>query len=246
MSAHESQSAQTALLEVTDLKAGYGQLTIIDGITFSITEGEIISIVGPNGAGKTTLMNTLGGLLEPQGGSIVCKGTEISGLSPDERIGVGLSLVPERRNLFRNMTVRENLILGTYQNRDADRETLLAEVYDIFPRLKERTDQKAGTLSGGEAQMLTVSRSIMTDPDILLLDEPTIGLAPKLIPDLFDAIKQINENGVSVVLVEQRVEDSLRIADYGYLLENGRLTLDGTPDELLANDEIITRYLGGE
>jgi branched-chain amino acid transport system ATP-binding protein len=246
VNAREADATRNQLLQVSDLRAGYGELTVINGVSFSISEGDIISIVGPNGAGKTTLMNTLGGLLEPQSGSITYKGSEIGSLSPDERISTGLSLVPERRHLFRNLTVRENLVLGTYQNREADRSELLAEVYDIFPRLEERTDQKAGTLSGGEAQMLTISRSIMTEPDLLLLDEPTIGLAPKLIPGLFDAIQQINDNGVSVVLVEQRVENSLEIADYGYLLENGHLTLEGKPSDLLGNDAIVKRYLGGD
>jgi len=235
-----------ALLTVSDLRAGYGKLTILRDLSFEMAAGDIVSIVGPNGAGKSTLMNVLGGLLDVQAGTIQYDGAEITDASADQRVSLGISLVPERRHLFRNMTVVENLLVGKYRNREGDRDRLLAELYDIFPRLEERTDQKAGTLSGGEAQMLTIGRSLMNEPDLLLLDEPTIGLAPSLIPDLFEAIRTINDRGVSVVLVEQRVEESLGVADYGYLIENGAFALRGPAPELLEDETVVERYLGQE
>jgi branched-chain amino acid transport system ATP-binding protein len=233
------------MLEVSNIHAGYGDLMILDDVSFSLQEGETVSIIGPNGAGKTTLMRTIIGELTPTAGEINFDGTEITEFSSDERVTRGLSLVPEERHLFRNMTVRENLVLGSYSARKGDRDERLERVYDLFPRLEERLGQSAGTLSGGEAQMLTLGRALMADPEVLLLDEPSIGLAPKLIPELFGKIEEINDEGVSIVIVEQRVKQALDVADRGYLLEDGRTTVSGPAGELLDNEDVVEKYLGG-
>lgn len=233
------------VLKVDDIHAGYGDLQILTDVNFDLHAGEIVSIIGPNGAGKTTLMRTVLGELTPTQGSIIFNGKEISDLSTTERVIRGLSLVAEERHLFKNMTVKENLILGSYTARGDERADRLRLVYDLFPRLEERQSQKAGTLSGGESQMLTIGRALMADPQVLLLDEPTVGLAPKLIPELFGKIADINEEGVSVVLVEQRVGKALELADRGYLLEDGGTTVHGDANELLNDDQIIEKYLGG-
>lgn len=233
------------ILEISNIHAGYGDLKILDNVSVSLEEGETVSIIGPNGAGKTTLMRTIIGELTPTAGTIHFNGTDITGMTSDERVTRGLSLVPEERHLFRNMTVRENLVLGSYTARDGDREARLQRVYDLFPRLEERLGQAAGTLSGGEAQMLTLGRALMADPRVLLLDEPSIGLAPKLIPELFEKIEEINDDGVSIMLVEQRVEQALEVADRGYLLEDGRTTVTGAAGELLEDEDVVQKYLGG-
>ncbi|WP_436936542.1 ABC transporter ATP-binding protein [Halovenus marina] len=235
----------TELLRCSDLEAGYGEIKVIKNLSIALNSGEILSIIGPNGAGKTTLMNTIIGVLTPSAGTIEFNGTEITSQSPSDRVSMGLTLVPEERHLFRDMSVRENLLLGAYTKRDGKRDERLKRVYNLFPRLDERQEQDAGTLSGGEAQMLTIGRSLMSDPDVLLLDEPSLGLAPKLIPEVFDQIMEINNEGVSVILVEQRAKDALKIADRGSLLENGEITLKGSADRLLNDDAVIEKYLGG-
>ena len=233
------------MLDVSGIHAGYGDLMILSDVSFELDQGETVSIIGPNGAGKTTLMRTIIGELLPTQGEIRFDGDDITHLATDERVSRGLSLVPEERHLFRTMTVRENLILGSYSVRGDDRDQRLRRVYELFPRLEERTGQRAGTLSGGEAQMLTIGRALMAAPRVLLLDEPSIGLAPKLIPELFEKIEEINAEGVSIALVEQRVEQALEVADRGYLLEDGQTTVTGPADELLADRTVIEKYLGG-
>lgn len=233
------------MLDVADIDAGYGDLHVLDGVSFDVNEGEIVSIIGPNGAGKTTIMRTIMGELTPTQGTISLRGDPITSLTTDDRVSRGLVLVPEERHLFREMSVRENLVLGSYRARGDGREERFQRVYDLFPRLEERTKQHAGTLSGGEAQMLTIGRALMADPDVLLLDEPSIGLAPKLIPELFDKIEEINAEDVTILVVEQRVERALEIADRGYLIEDGRITNSGEAGELLNDNQIIEQYLGG-
>jgi len=233
------------MLDVDGVTAGYGETDVIRDISFAVEEGEITALVGPNGAGKTTLMQTLAGVLDPMEGRIVFAGSTVTPRSAYERVGEGLVLVSEDRNLFRDMTVRENLVLGSYTRRGGDRDRRLDEVLELFPRLADRREQLAGTLSGGEAQMLAIGRGLMADPDLLLLDEPSLGLAPKLIPDLFERVERINERGVAVVLVEQRVEEALELADTGHLLESGELRRSGSAEELLADETMIDEYLGG-
>lgn len=232
-------------LEVSAIDAGYGDLQILDDVSFDLDEGETVSIIGPNGAGKTTLMQVVIGELIPSSGSVKLEETEITRMSTDERISLGLSLVPEERHLFRNMSVAENLRLGSYTARGNDYDERLQRVFDLFPRLAERKSQRAGTLSGGEAQMLTIGRALMADPRLLLLDEPSLGLAPKLIPELFGKIEDINDEGVSIVLVEQRVRRALEVADRGYLLEDGRISVSGEASELMTDPNVIEMYMGG-
>lgn len=232
------------VLRVSDVDAGYGQASVLEGVSLELEEGEILSIIGPNGAGKTTLMRVLMGMLEPTDGMVHLLGEEVTGEPPHARASRGLSLVPEGRKLFRDLSVRENLVMGAYARR-ARRDERLQRVYDLFPRLSERRSQSAGTLSGGEAQMLAIGRSLMADPTVLLLDEPSMGLAPKLIPELFGTIEAINEGGVSLLLVEQRAKEAIELAHRGCLLENGTITHRGAGTELLENEDVIEKYLGG-
>lgn len=233
------------MLSVSDIDAGYGDLQILDAVSFDLDEGETVSIIGPNGAGKTTLMRVIIGELTPTSGSVTLEGTDITEHSTDERISLGLSLVPEERHLFRKMSVEENLRLGSYTARGSGYKQRLELVFELFPRLAERTEQRAGTLSGGEAQMLTIGRALMSDPRLLLLDEPSLGLAPKLIPELFGKIAEINAGGVAIVLVEQRVRRALDVADRGYLLEDGQISASGPASDLLNDDNVIQMYMGG-
>lgn len=232
-------------LSVEELSAGYGEIQILHGVTLALEEEEIVSVIGPNGAGKTTLMKSIAGLLDPTDGTVEYNGTSITDLDTEDRIRSGLALVPEERNLFRTMTVRENLVLGSYASRK-NKKDRLERVYETFPKLERRSNQKAGTLSGGEAQMLSIGRSLMTDPEVLLLDEPSLGLAPKLIPELFETIQKINDEGVAILLVEQEMKRALEISDRGYLLENGRIEISDMASELIDDPEIISKYLGGE
>jgi branched-chain amino acid transport system ATP-binding protein len=229
------------------LTAGYGSITVLREVSLSVDDGEILSVVGPNGAGKTTLMRTLAGLIVPTQGTIRLRGEDVTGTDADERVAHGVALVSEGRNLFREMTVRENLLLGAYaarEDRDA-RDDRLEEVLGLFPRLEERRSQAAGTLSGGEAQMLAIGRGLMADPSVLLLDEPSMGLAPKLVPEVFDRIREINAGGVAVVLVEQRADEALELADTACLLENGEVHQRGPAATLREDEELVRKYLGG-
>jgi len=231
-------------LRIDSLTAGYGRITVLRDVSLTVETGEIVSVVGPNGAGKTTLMRAVMGLTEIDAGSISLDGEDITDSSTSTRVERGLVIVSEDRNLFRSMTVRENLLMGSYLNRE-ERERNLSDVLDLFPRLGEREEQRAGTLSGGEAQMLAIARALMADPEVLLLDEPSLGLAPNIIPEVFDSIDRINDDGVSVVLVEQRAEDALKLADTGCLIENGRIDTRGPAEELRSDSAFADKYLGG-
>ncbi|MWV41760.1 ABC transporter ATP-binding protein [Natrialba sp. INN-245] len=241
----EKHTSERNVLEANGISAGYGEAQVLRDLSFELQEGEILSIVGPNGAGKTTLMRVLMGLITPTDGSVRLYGDQITGIPAHERLGHGLALVSEERNLFREMSVKENLVMGSYAERGKDRDERIERVFELFPRLEERQDQHAGTLSGGEAQMLAIGRSLMTDIRILMLDEPSLGLAPKLVPELFDKIREINDDGISIVLVEQRAQEALQLADSGCLLENGAIVHRGAAAEMLDDEDVIEKYLGG-
>ena len=234
------------MLQVSDLKVNYGMIEAIKGISFHVDDGEIVTLIGANGAGKTTTMHAISGLLKPASGSISMDGTDLTRTAPHKIVSMGLAQVPEGRRVFAQQTVEENLDLGAYFRKD--RENIkddLDYVYDLFPRLKERHTQLAGTLCGGEQQMLAMGRALMARPKILLMDEPSMGLSPLLVSEIFHIIEEINRKGTTILLVEQNAKRALAIADRAYVLETGRITLDGTGEEL-ANDERVQRaYLGG-
>jgi branched-chain amino acid transport system ATP-binding protein len=233
------------LLDVVDLQVRYGAITAIKGISFHVQEREIVALLGANGAGKTTTQKTVSGMLRPAAGSITFAGQRIDGIPPHELINLGICHVPEGRHVFPRMTVQENLVMGAFRFRTPDSD-LLAHVLDLFPRLKERFTQQAGTLSGGEQQMLAIGRALMGKPRLLLLDEPSMGLAPLIVEQIFEIVRSINADGVSVLLVEQNATQALTLADRGYVLETGELVLAGTGRELLADDRIRAAYLGEE
>ncbi|WP_046111350.1 ABC transporter ATP-binding protein [Aquincola tertiaricarbonis] len=233
------------MLEITDLATAYGKIEALKGVSLSAKAGEVTCLLGPNGAGKTTLMMTLAGILKPQRGSIRFEGEEIAGRSPAEIVARGLALVPENRLVFPALTVRENLLAGAFRRRDgaaikADIERLL----DRFPRLRERIGQNAGTLSGGEQQMLAVARALMSRPRLLLMDEPSVGLAPKVVAEIFSIIRQLHAEGTSIFLVEQNAHMALKVAQHFYLMEQGRIGFSGNPGELAEDDVVQRAYLG--
>jgi branched-chain amino acid transport system ATP-binding protein len=238
-------TSRPVLLDVVDLEVRYGAIAAIKGISFHVGDGEIVALLGANGAGKTTTQKTVSGMLRPSAGSITFDGQRIDGIPPHELINLGVCHVPEGRHVFPRMTVEENLVMGAFRFRSPDQD-LLAEVLDMFPRLKERFTQQGGTLSGGEQQMLAIGRALMGKPRLLLLDEPSMGLAPLIVEQIFDIVRGINANGVSVLLVEQNARQALTLADRGYVLETGELVLSGTGRELLADDRIRAAYLGEE
>jgi branched-chain amino acid transport system ATP-binding protein len=232
------------MLRVEDLVVRYGDIQAVKGISFQVERGEILALVGANGAGKTTTLRALSGML-PSEGSVTLEGRALRGLSPDEILRLGLSHVPEGRGIFGGLTVMENLQLGAWIRRDkAARARDLGMVMDIFPRLRERAAQLAGTLSGGEQQMLAVGRALMSEAKILILDEPSMGLAPKLVQEIFSVIRQLNENGTTILLVEQNANMALRLAHRACLLETGNLVLEGPASELLTNPRVREAYLG--
>ena len=233
-----------SLLEVDGIDVAYGNVQVIWDASLSVTEGETVALLGANGAGKTTILKTICGPLTPTEGDIRFQDESIAGQDQDEVVPKGIAHVPEGREIFGDSTVKENLRLGAYANRTGMNERL-DRVYDIFPRLEERAGQQADTLSGGEQQMLAIGRGLMSDPDLLLLDEASLGLAPVLVEDVFDAIQRINEEGTTVLLVEQDVNHALRIADRGYVLESGRISLSGTAEELADDERVAASYLGG-
>jgi branched-chain amino acid transport system ATP-binding protein len=239
------RSSGDVLLDVVDLQVKYGAITAIKGISFNVREGEIVALLGANGAGKTTTQKTVSGMLRPAVGSITFDGRRIDGIPPHHLIELGLCHVPEGRHVFPRMTVEENLLMGAFRFRSPDGD-LLTHVLDLFPRLKERFGQQAGTLSGGEQQMLAIGRALMGKPRLLLLDEPSMGLAPLIVAQIFDIVREINRSGVTVLLVEQNATQALTIANRGYVLETGELVLTGTGAELLADDRIRAAYLGEE
>jgi branched-chain amino acid transport system ATP-binding protein len=238
-------SAGEPILEVCDLDVYYGNIHALRGVSLEVREGEIVTLIGANGAGKTTTLKTISGLLRPRAGSIRHRGEEISKLAPEAIVRRGISLVPEGRKIFPNLTVQENLDLGAYTRRDGRIKDDLERVFGLFPRLRERRRQMGGTLSGGEQQMLAIGRALMSAPKLLLLDEPSLGLAPLLVEQIFRTIVEINREGVTVLLVEQNANIALRTARRGYVLETGRIALYGEAAKLAANEEVKRAYLGG-
>ena len=234
------------LLAVSNIETYYGPIMALRGVSFGVPAGAIVTILGANGAGKTTILKTVSGVMDPQKGSVTLEGRPIHGLDPDRVARLGLSHVPEGREVFPFLSVRENLRMGAYARRDAPEVARdLEMVVEYFPVLRERAEQRAGSLSGGEQQMLAIARALMARPKVMLLDEPSLGLAPKLVKDIFDIIKRINrERGVTVLLVEQNANLALQTADYGYVLELGRIVMEDTCERLLRKDDIREFYLG--
>lgn len=234
------------LLEVRDLHAGYGRAEVLAGLNFELARGRVVTVIGPNGAGKSTTLNALMGLL-PCRGAIRFDGADLADTTLEDRVMLGLALVPEKRELFGTMPVEDNLVLGGYRamkQRVPNWKSELERVYELFPRLKERRAQLAGTLSGGERQMLAVGRALMSRPKLLMLDEPSLGLAPLVVKEIFRIIERLREQGVSILLVEQNARAALEVADYGYVLETGELGLHGPAGELARDPRVIETYLG--
>ncbi len=235
-----------SLLKVENLEVYYGVIQAIKGISFEVEEGEIIALIGANGAGKTTTLHTITGLVPAASGSIIFEDRDLTRTPAHKIVAMGMAHVPEGRRVFAHLTVEQNLRLGAYTRSDKKEIVESFEmVYDRFPRLKERRKQEAGTLSGGEQQMLAIGRALMSHPKIILMDEPSMGLSPLLVSEIFDIIKHINETGTTVLLVEQNAKKALKIADRGYVLETGKIVMTGTGEELLDNDEVRKAYLGG-
>ena len=233
------------MLEVENVSATYGMVQILRDVSFKVEEKEIVSIIGPNGAGKTTLVKTIMGYLKPKTGSIKYKGENIEKISTNEIVKKGLTMIPEGREIFPRMSVEENLMLGAYTIKDKDKIKQTKEkVYGIFPVLKKKEKNLAQTLSGGEQQMLVICRSLMSNPQMLILDEPSLGLAPIIVEKVLDTVRAINDEGVTILLVEQNIHDSLNMANRGYILEEGKIILEGKSRELLSNSHIKEVYLG--
>ena len=232
------------LLSVKDLQVNYGGIEAVKGISFDVPEGKIVTLIGANGAGKSTTLKSIVGLVKPKTGSIVFNGEEFIGKDTTNIVSKGITLVPEGRRVFADMTVLENIKIGAYLRKD-DISADIEWVFELFPRLKEREWQLAGTLSGGEQQMLAVARALMSRPKVIMMDEPSLGLAPIVVKGIFDIIREINKRGVTVLLIEQNANMALKIADYAYVLETGAITLSGPGKELLADDNVKKAYLGG-
>ncbi len=232
------------VLKAEDITAGYGEADILENVHVRVRNEEIVSVIGPNGAGKSTLLKTLFGILKPKRGNVTLKGEDITGLKPDRVVRKGMSYVPQVDNVFPSLTIQENLEMGAFIRND-DYSPRLDEVYDLFPVLKQRTKQKVGQLSGGQRQMVAMGRALMLDPQVLLLDEPSAGLAPLLVADIFEKIVEINKTGVAMIIVEQNACDALKLAHHGYVLAMGKNVLDDSGEALLANEEIARLYLGG-
>ena len=234
------------MLEIKNLVVRYGMIEAIKGISFHVNDGEIVTLIGSNGAGKTTTMHAISGLIKPSEGSITLNGTDLIKTPSHKIVTLGLAQVPEGRRVFAEQSVKENLLLGAYYRKDkAEIEKDLKYVYDLFPRLRERENQPAGTLSGGEQQMLAMGRALMARPKILVLDEPSMGLSPLLVKEIFRIIEEINRKGTTILLVEQNAKMALAIADRAYVLETGKITLEGTGEELSASEQVRKAYLGG-
>ncbi|NBH76615.1 ABC transporter ATP-binding protein [Clostridiaceae bacterium] len=234
-----------AFLEIEDLNVHYGAIHALKGINIQVEQGEIVTLIGSNGAGKTTTMNTAAGLLRPSQGKILFEGEDITRLDAPQVVGRGICLSPEGRQVFPELSVRENLDLGAYLRTAKERDETLEVVYSLFPRIKERLSQPAGTLSGGEQQMLAVGRALMGKPKLLMLDEPSLGLAPIVIQEIFDLIVRINQLGTTILLVEQNAKMALRISHRGYVLETGRIVLSDSAGALLSSEKVRAAYLGG-
>lgn len=234
------------MLKVSNLSVHYGVIEAIKDVSFTVNKGEIVSLIGANGAGKTTILKTISGLLQPSDGKITYQGQSIEKSSPKDIVTLGISQVPEGRHVFSGMSVMENLEMGAFLRKDKDGiKEDLDRVFKSFPVLKERKNQNAATLSGGEQQMLATGRALLSDPDLILMDEPSMGLAPLFIQEIFNIIQEVNERGTTVLLVEQNAKVALEIADRGYVFETGRVVLDGTGKELLESDDVQKAYLGG-
>jgi branched-chain amino acid transport system ATP-binding protein len=233
-----------ALLELDDVHTFYGNIEALKGVSLEVEEGEIVTLIGSNGAGKSTTLRSISGLTPPRVGSIRFKGKHIGETAPQEIVRLGISLSPEGRKIFPRMTVKENLDLGAYLRRDADIRSDLDRVFDLFPRLKEREKQKAGTMSGGEQQMLAMGRALMARPQVLLLDEPSMGLAPVLVERIYETVEEINKQGTTILLVEQNANFALGVSNRAYVLEVGTITLTDDSDKLRENPEVQRAYLG--
>jgi branched-chain amino acid transport system ATP-binding protein len=233
------------MLKVKDLQVYYGSIHAIKGVSFDVKEGEIVTLIGANGAGKSTTLNTVGGLLKPRSGKITFEGKDLHGMAANKVVSEGMALCPEGRRVFQHMTVLENLEMGAYTRSNEEAEETLEHVYELFPRLKERYRQVAGTLSGGEQQMLAMGRALMSRPKLMMLDEPSMGLAPILVQQIFDIIVDMNKQGTTILLVEQNAQMALSIANRAYVLETGRITMSGDAKELAASEEVKKAYLGG-
>ncbi len=231
------------ILEIKNLSVNFGGIKAVNNISMEVEEGKIVTLIGANGAGKSTILRSVSGIVKPQAGEIFLNGQNILGMSPDAIVSRGVTLVPEGRRVFPNLTVQENLKIGAYLRKDK-LDADLEYVYSLFPRLKERNWQLAGTLSGGEQQMLAVGRALMSKPKLVMMDEPSLGLAPLVVKSIFEIIETINGQGITVLLIEQNANMALRIADTAYVLETGAITMTGTGAELLANDTIKEAYLG--
>ena len=232
------------MLEIRNLHAGYDQMKVLHGVDLQVTSGEIVALLGSNGAGKSTLNNNISGVYVPTDGQILFEGADISGMRSEDIVDLGIIQVPEGRRIFPNMTVHENLELGAYRRGRLRREQNMEKVVGVFPRLQERFDQMAGTLSGGEQQMLAIGRAMMAEPRLLILDEPSLGLSPLLVEEMFSLIQNLNAEGLSIFLVEQNVMQSLEIADRAYVIENGSVALSGAASELIDDPELKKTYLG--
>jgi branched-chain amino acid transport system ATP-binding protein len=233
-----------ATLQVENLHAGYGKVPVLRDVSFEVGEREVVAIIGPNGAGKTTLLKTISGLIKPTAGEIRFRGQSIGGLASHDVAKAGISHIPEGRRLFDNMTVMENLLMGAYAKRENLKEGVLDEVFEMFPILKEREKQKAKDLSGGQKQMLAVGRGLVSKPVLLMLDEPSLGLAPILVDATYDKLQALKERGLTVLLIEQNVNYALELASRAYVLENGRIVMEGSSEELAKSEHIKKHYLG--
>ena len=235
-----------ALLEVKNLEVYYGVIQAIKGISFEVNKGEIVTLIGANGAGKTTTMQSIAGLIPKKSGSVLFEGKDITKTACHKIVHLGMTQVPEGRRIFQELTVYENLLMGAYTNKDQQRfKKDLASIYERFPRLAERRNQIAGTLSGGEQQMLAMGRALMSNPKVLMMDEPSMGLAPLLVEQIFEIIQSLHKAGTTILLVEQNAQMALSVADRGYVLETGRIVTTGTGAELLKDDAVKKAYLGG-
>ena len=240
-----SEANKNSLLRVDDIHVYYGSIHAIKGISFEVNEGEIVTLIGANGAGKSTTLNTVSGLLKPRSGMITFEGKGIVGIGASRIVGLGMALCPEGRRVFQQMTVKENLEMGGYSRPKEEIPASLEDVFMRFPRLKEREKQVAGTLSGGEQQMLAMGRALMSKPKLLMLDEPSMGLAPILVEQIFDIIKELHAAGTTILLVEQNAQMALSIADRAYVLGTGKITISGPAEQVLADDRVREAYLGG-
>ena len=233
-----------SLLKVDDIHVYYGAIHAIKGVSFEVNEGEIVTLIGANGAGKSTTLNTVAGLLRPRSGSITFDGKNLAAIPANKTVSLGMALCPEGRRIFQQMTVKENLEMGGYTRPPKEIPDSIDEMFQRFPRLKEREKQIAGTLSGGEQQMLAIARAMMSKPRLLMLDEPSMGLAPILVEQIFDIIKELHAAGVTILLIEQNAQAALSVADRAYVMETGNITMSGVADELLHNDDVRKAYLG--